>query len=70
MGIVPALQATKPDLVPALKDQSSLGGFRRSRLRNALVAGQMALSLLLLDLRGADAPQPSASKHDQSRLSG
>jgi predicted permease len=38
--------------VPALKDEVSLGGFRRSRLRNALVAGQMALSLLLLICAG------------------
>jgi predicted permease len=51
-GLLPALQATKPDLVPALKAQASLGGFHRSRLRNALVAGQMALSLLLLICAG------------------
>lgn len=47
-SLVPALQASKPELVPALKDQSSMGGFRRSRLRNALVIGQVALSLILL----------------------
>ncbi len=51
-GIAPALQATKPDLVASLKDDSSLAGFRRSRLRNALVVGRMALSLLLLVCAG------------------
>ena len=47
-SILPALQASKPELVPALKDEASMGGFRRSRLRNALVVVQVALSLVLL----------------------
>jgi putative ABC transport system permease protein len=47
-GLLPALQATKPELVPALKDESALGGYRRSRLRNSLVVAQVALSLVLL----------------------
>ena len=47
-GLLPALQASRPDLVPALKDEKSMGGFRRSRLRNALVIVQVALSLVLL----------------------
>lgn len=47
-SILPALHASKPDLVPALKDEASMGGFRRSRLRNALVVLQVALSLVLL----------------------
>jgi len=51
-GLVPALQATRPDLVPALKDEATLAGFKRSRLRNALVVGQMSLSLLLLICAG------------------
>ncbi len=51
-GIVPALQATKPDLVSSLKDDSPLAGFKRSRLRGALIVGQMALSLLLLICAG------------------
>ncbi|MBA3248656.1 MAG: ABC transporter permease [Pyrinomonadaceae bacterium] len=51
-GIVPALQATKPDLVPSLKDETPLAGFRRSHLRSALIVGQMALSLLLLICAG------------------
>src|SRR5262249_56114996 len=37
-----------PELMRALKDESTLGGYRRSRLRNVLVAAQMSLSLVLL----------------------
>jgi len=47
-GLLPALQSTKPDLVPALKDEVSVGGYRRSWLRNGLVVLQVSLSLLLL----------------------
>src|SRR4051812_11676544 len=36
-SLIPALQSSKPQLVPALKDESALAGFRRSRLRNTLV---------------------------------
>jgi putative ABC transport system permease protein len=51
-GLLPALQATKPELVLALKDESAHGGYRRSRLRNALVVAQVALSLTLLVAAG------------------
>ncbi|MBO0859261.1 MAG: ABC transporter permease [Chloracidobacterium sp.] len=54
-GLVPALQATKPDLVPALKDAASTSGqsgVRRSLLRNSLVVTQIAVSLLLLIAAG------------------
>ncbi len=56
-GLAPALLSTRPDLVPALKDDSSGNpafagrrGRRRSRvtLRKTLVVVQVALSLLLL----------------------
>lgn len=47
-SLVPALQSSKPELVPALKDETSMAGFRRSRLRNTLVIAQVALSLVLL----------------------
>ncbi len=47
-GLLPAWQATKPDLVPALKDEAGAGGHRRSRLGGALVVAQVALSLVLL----------------------
>lgn len=51
-GLVPALQATKPDLVPALKDVASQSGVRRSWLRSSLVVAQIAVSLLLLVAAG------------------
>ena len=51
-GLVPALQATKPDLVPALKDAASQSGVRRSLLRNGLVVAQVAVSLILLIAAG------------------
>lgn len=51
-GLLPALQATNPDLVPALKDETSIGGYRRSWLRNGLVVFQVSLSLLLLICAG------------------
>jgi predicted permease len=47
-SLIPALQTYKPQLVPALKDESSMAGFRRSRLRNVLVVAQITLSLVLL----------------------
>ena len=51
-GLLPALQSTKPDLVPALKDETSIGGYRRAWLRNGLVVFQVSLSLLLLICAG------------------
>jgi len=47
-ALAPALHASRPDVVVALKDESQGGTLRRLRLRNSLVLGQMALSLLLL----------------------
>jgi predicted permease len=48
-GLIPALQASRPNLVPPLRDESgSTGSPRRSRLRRVLVVGQVALALLLL----------------------
>ena len=51
-SLLPALQSSNPELVPALKDDSSLSGFRRSRLRNSLVVVQVAVSLVLLVCAG------------------
>jgi len=52
-GLVPALRASYPDLVSALKDSSpTLGREGRSRLRNSLVVVQVALSLVLLATAG------------------
>ncbi|TMP96399.1 MAG: ABC transporter permease [Verrucomicrobia bacterium] len=47
-SLLPALQSSKPALVPSLKDDASMAGFRRSRLRNSLVVAQVSLSLILL----------------------
>jgi predicted permease len=48
-GVVPALQSTNPDLVPALKAGRAEGGQRRRLFgRNALVIAQVAGSVLLL----------------------
>ena len=48
-GLVPALQASRPDLVPALRGEPSATGARRGfALRDVLVTGQLALSLVLL----------------------
>ena len=46
-GLLPALQATRPEVVAALKDQAAAGS-RRARLRNALVVAQIALSFALM----------------------
>ena len=53
-GVAPALQASRPGLVPALKNSESPGGERRSRLdlKRMLVVGEVALSLLLLIAAG------------------
>jgi len=51
-SLLPALQSSKPALVPSLKDDAKLGGFRRSRLRNSLVIAQVSLSLVLLVCAG------------------
>jgi ABC-2 type transport system ATP-binding protein len=53
-GLAPALQATRADLVSALKEggQVHLHRFRALSLRNILVLGQMAASLTLLLLTG------------------
>ncbi len=46
-GLWPALQATRPSLVPALKGEPAAGG-TRSRARRLMVVAQAALSMLLL----------------------
>ncbi|MGI9625618.1 MAG: ABC transporter permease [Longimicrobiales bacterium] len=46
-GLFPALQASRPELVAALKGEGSRGG-RRISLRDGLVIAQVSLSILLL----------------------
>jgi predicted permease len=49
-GLAPALQASRPDVIAALKDggEGYAGARRQSRLRNGLVVTQVALSVVLL----------------------
>jgi predicted permease len=51
-GLLPALQATRHDLVRALKDEGGSQSPRHRSLRSALVIGQVALSLALLVAAG------------------
>ncbi len=53
-GLAPALRASRPDVLPAVKDAAytELGKRRRFGLRNALVVGQVVVSLLLLVTAG------------------
>jgi predicted permease len=51
-GILPALRATRADLVPALKREEPAVVGRRLSLRSALVVAQVALSLVLLVTAG------------------
>lgn len=48
-GLLPALQATRPSVVEWIKNENVGGGpARRLTMRNALVVGQVAVSLLLV----------------------
>jgi macrolide transport system ATP-binding/permease protein len=53
-GLSPAAQFTRRDLTTALKDEATSFGRRvsRARLRSVLVAGQVAISMLLLTIAG------------------
>jgi predicted permease len=55
-GLLPALAASKPDVVHALKDETGVqarrGLFRRFNLRGGLVVMQLAVSLVLLFTAG------------------
>jgi predicted permease len=52
-GLVPALRATRPDLVGALKDERvRLGQSRRFGLRNVLVVAQVTVCMVLLICSG------------------
>lgn len=47
-GLAPAIQMSRPDVVTALKDETSQGYLNKSRLRSGLVVVQLAVSLSLL----------------------
>jgi macrolide transport system ATP-binding/permease protein len=52
-GLAPALQSSKPDVIPALKETGASFGHRSGgRLRGLLVVAQIALSLILLIIAG------------------
>jgi predicted permease len=53
-GLAPALRASRPNLVAALKNEEYVEnrGFRRSRLRSLFVVSQVTLSLVLLIVAG------------------
>jgi predicted lysophospholipase L1 biosynthesis ABC-type transport system permease subunit len=51
-GVVPAFQSVRASVTDALKQGRRLGGTGRSRLRSALVVGQLSLSVLLLVVAG------------------
>ena len=52
-GVVPALQTTRPDLVPALKsDTGGTATRQRLRLRSGLLVAQIAFSMLLIVVGG------------------
>ena len=48
VGVIPAAQASAPDLTAALKSGVREGTFRRSRTRAVLLVSQVALTLVLL----------------------
>jgi predicted permease len=49
-GLVPAIQSTRPDVLPAL--QNGLGGGPRRRTQHVLVVAQIAISFLILVAAG------------------
>ncbi len=53
-GLAPALQASRSDVIAALKDGAEVfaGARRQSRLRNGLIVAQVALSMVLLAAAG------------------
>jgi putative ABC transport system permease protein len=51
-GLAPALQASRADLVPALKTEGLDSGKPRLRLRNLFVIGQVTMSLTLVIVAG------------------
>lgn len=51
-GLAPALQSTRVDVNARLRDDTAGAGSRRSTAQSVLIAGQMAVSLLLLVAAG------------------
>ncbi len=51
-GLVPALQATRLDLASVIRAENTGGGRKKLALRNVLVGGQVAVSMVLLVIAG------------------
>lgn len=62
-GLAPALQASKADAAPLLKTGPGSGGRRTLSLRSALVAFQMAFSVVLLVVGGLFTRSFQAARH-------
>ena len=77
IGLVPALSASRPALVDDLKDGGGPAGTPRTRAQRVFVAGQVAVSLVLLvsgglflrSLGNASALDPGFGAHDAALLS-
>jgi predicted permease len=52
VGLVTGVQASRPDLVPALRSETTTGGARRPSLLGTLIVLQVALSFVLLTSTG------------------
>ncbi|HVS13200.1 MAG TPA: ABC transporter permease [Thermoanaerobaculia bacterium] len=62
-GLAPALQSTRVQAAPVLKDEGTGGGSKKQRLRSALVLGQVALSTMLLVAAGLFLRSLGAMQH-------
>ena len=69
-GLIPALQASNPALVPTLKDEIGGGTAHRSRLQSALVVSQVALSIVSLVCAGLFLRSLQASRDADVGISG
>ena len=72
-GLAPAIESTKPDLTAALKATRNRPRVSLPRLRNLLVIGQVAISLVLLIgagllVRGLQQAQSTDVRFDQKNL--
>jgi predicted permease len=51
-GLLPALQSTRLDLASVIRDEATGGGRKKWSVRNALIGGQVAISLILMVVAG------------------
>lgn len=52
LGLLPALRLSRPNLIPALKDDAAGGGWRVSRIHRATAAMQVAIAVPFLVISG------------------